>query len=89
MKKIIENLNLMYGVTIFNIMSNYKDFNSSNTKEIETVAHRLNEFFKWLNKQDQINSQNITLIIPKLLEDSEILESVFDKDYSETDFYNR
>lgn len=34
MKKIIENLNLMYGVTIFNIMSNYKDFNSSNTKEI-------------------------------------------------------
>ena len=89
MKKIIENLNLMYGVTIFNIMSNYKDFNSSNTKEIETVAHRLNEFFKWLNKQDQINSQNITLIIPKLLEDSEILESVFDKDYSETDFYNK
>ena len=89
MKKIIENLNLMYGVTIFNIMSNYKDFNSSNTKEIETVAHRLNEFFKWLNKQDQINSQNITLIIPKLLEDSEILKSVFDKDYSETDFYNK
>ena len=89
MKKTIENLNLIYGVTIFNIMSNYKDFNSSNTKEIETVAHRLNEFFKWLNKQKQINSKNITLIIPKLLEDSEILESVFDKDYSETDFYNK
>lgn len=89
MKKTIENLNLIYGVTIFNIMSTYKDFKSSKTKEIEKIALRFNEFFKWLNKQKQINSKNITLIIPILLEDDKIIKSIFNEDYSETNFYNK
>lgn len=81
MKKTIENLNLIYGVTIFNIMSTYKDFKSSKIKEIEKIALRFNEFFKWLNKQKQINSKNITLIIPILLEDDKIIKSIFNEDY--------
>ena len=89
MKKTIENLNLIYGVTIFNIMSTYKDFKSSKTKEIEKIALRFNEFFKWLNKQKQINSKNITLIIPILLEDDKIIKSIFNEGYSETNFYNK
>lgn len=88
MKKTIEDLNLTFGVTIFNIMHNYKNFKPSSNNEIEKIAYRFNDFFKWLNNQKNITSQNITILIPVILKDEKIMEYVFSENYSKHKLYD-
>lgn len=85
MKNEIEELNLMYGITVFNIISKYDEFKHCDLKE---VTNTLNEYFCWLENLKNINSFNVVAVGEKLLEDKKIRSLVVndnkEKLYDET-----
>lgn len=85
MKNEIEKLNLMYGITVFNIISKYDEFKHCDLKE---VANILNEYFCWLENLKNINSFNVVSVGKTLLENKKIRSLVVNEDkeklYDET-----
>lgn len=77
MKNEIEKLNLMYGITIFNIISKYEEFKHCDLVE---VSKTLNEFFSWLENLKIINSFNVICVGEILLENKNIRSLVVNID---------
>lgn len=76
MKNEIEQLDLLYGVTIFNILNDFKEFKRiDHIKQIE-LAKFMNEWFVWLENQKNVNSVNIIEIINIILTDENILNDI-------------
>lgn len=72
MKNEIENLDLMYGITIFNIVSQYPEFKDTSFKKLTTICSSMNDYFVWLNKQENVSSINVVAIGSELLKNDEI-----------------
>ena len=87
MRNKIENLNLTYGVTIFNIMSKYNEFKTPNSKKIESLSNKLNDFFCWLNKEKDVNSTNVISIGNILFEDEDFRLQFIDNSYNENEIH--
>lgn len=85
MKNEIEKLNLMYGITIFNIISKYDEFKHCDLKKVST---KLDEYYCWLENIKNIDSFNVVYIGETLLEDKNIRSLVVNEDkeklYDET-----
>lgn len=77
MKNEIEELNLMYGITVFNIISKYDEFKHCDLLE---VTNALNEYFCWLENLKNINSFNVVFVGETLLEDKNIRSLVVNED---------
>lgn len=86
MRNKIEDLNLMYGVSIFNIMDKYEEFKTSNKKRIENLSNKLNDFFSWLNELDDVSSMNVVKVGSLLLEDDEIRSYFVNNEFSDKEF---
>ncbi len=80
MRNKIEELDLMYGITINNIFSNYEEFKHCN---FEVVGSKLNDYLCWLENQNNISSFNVVKISESLLEDTQIRNAILNKDIEE------
>ena len=87
MKQEIENLNLLYGVSIFNIISKNKNIIAP-LNDISTISIRLNKFFEYLNKQENVNEFNIFSIALLILDDQEIWDYFTSDNFKEKYMYN-
>lgn len=76
MKNDIDELNLIYGVTIYKIMLKYSEFNTQTKKDRKNIYNTLNEFFISLEKNKHINSNNVVKIGLLLLENADIKEKI-------------
>lgn len=80
MRNKIEEMDLIYGVSIFNIMDKYFEFKTSNIEEIKSIGNKLNSFYTWLNALPEVNSANIIKLGEILLEDAEIRKLIVESD---------
>lgn len=83
MKTEIENLNLLYGVSIFNIISKNNNFNTP-LNNITTISVRLNDFFIFLSKQKEINDFNILSVATLILSDEELYSYFINDNFNES-----
>lgn len=77
MKNEIIKLNLLYGVTISNIISNYEDFKRCNLLKI---SNSLNNYFCWLEKLNNVNSLNVVKIGKILIDNKDIRNYIINND---------
>ncbi|MBP3920152.1 MAG: hypothetical protein J6D28_01155 [Bacilli bacterium] len=83
MRNKVEELDLFYGISIFNIMNKYEEFNTSNSKELKKLCSKLNNFYKGLYKYDKVTSINIIQVVKILFNNNEIRNSIIN-DYDES-----
>ena len=76
MREKIENMNIIYSVTINNIINNYDTFKTLNDKELENICIILNDTIKWLYNYHGITSTNITLITDIIFKNKNIQDEI-------------
>lgn len=79
MRNKIEELDLFYGISIFNIMNKYEEFKTSNSNELKKLCNKLNNFFKGLYKYDKVTSINIIQVVKILFNNIDIRKSIIDE----------
>ena len=84
MKSEIENLNLLYGVSIFNIISKNQNLNT-NLKKLTTISINLNNFLEILSKQTDINDFNLLSTAMIILQDEKVSKLFSKANFSEQD----
>lgn len=72
MKQEIEELDLLYGVTIYDTMLKYNNFYAVNIKERKKIYETLNNYFINLGTIKGIDSNNVIKVGLKLLESEDI-----------------
>lgn len=77
MKNEIIKLNLLYGVTISNIISNYEDFKRC---DLLKISNSLNNYFCWLEKLNNVNSFNVVKIGKILIDNKDIRTYIINND---------
>lgn len=92
MKNEIEELNLTYGVSIYNTMLKYEDFITSSKKKRKDLYSYINNFFLNLEKVKNVDSNTVVKIGLVLLENKEIREKILnneiDKSYLDSVILN-
>ena len=83
MREKIENMDLIYGVTISNIMDNYAVFKTLNNKKLKEICLMINETIKWLYNYPEVNSINITLVTNNLFEEENIQNEVLNLNFEQ------
>lgn len=73
MKNEIESLNLLYGITVYNIIRKYEEFKTLNIKKISST---INNYFIWLENQTNINCSNVVYIGEVLFENKDIRQEL-------------
>ena len=83
MREKIENMDLIYGVTISNIMDNYAVFKTLNNKKLKEICLMINETIKWLYNYSEVNSTNITLVASNLFENENIQNEILNLNFEQ------
>ncbi|MCI8445970.1 MAG: hypothetical protein HFH31_00590 [Bacilli bacterium] len=80
MKNEIEELNLLYGITIFHILNQYEEFKLLPLEKQKEIAIQINSWLVWLEDQENVSSFNIILIGTQLLENYDIRKQFLSDD---------
>lgn len=80
MKNEIKKLNLMYGLSAIDIFSQYPEFKPLKGKKIKEVSKIINNYYIWLEQQDNINALNVILVGKELLKNSNIRSCILKND---------
>ena len=83
MREKIVNMDLIYGVTITNIMDKYAIFKTLNNKKLKETCLMINETIKWLNNYSEVNSTNITIVTSNLFENENIQNEVLNLNFEQ------
>ena len=83
MREKIENMDLIYGVTITNIMDKYAIFKTLNNKKLKETCLMINETIKWLNNYSEVNSTNITIVTSNLFENENIQNEILNLNFEQ------
>ncbi len=83
MREKIVNMDLIYGVTITNIMDKYAIFKTLNNKKLKEICLMINETIKWLYNYSEVNSTNITLVASNLFENENIQNEILNLNFEQ------
>lgn len=78
MRTKIEELNLLYGLSVSFIMFQYNEFKTKSDKQVVRWANKINDLFLWIEKYDKVNSYNVVAVGEYLFEDKAIRKAIID-----------